>query len=53
MKIYVRKHTNKTAFEKHKAGLRKRGAKIEKIEGMTITYRFPVSPSKNTSKYEN
>jgi Na+-translocating ferredoxin:NAD+ oxidoreductase RnfG subunit len=53
MKIYTRKHTNKTAFEKHKAGLKKRGAKIDKIVGMTITYHFNVSPSKNTSIYEN
>lgn len=53
MKTYVRKHTNKTAFEKHKAGLRKRGAKIDKIEGMTITYHFSATPSKNTSRYEN
>lgn len=52
-KTYVRKHTNKTAFEKHKKGLEKRKAKIISIEGMTITYKFPVSASKNTSKYED
>ena len=28
MKTYTRKHTNKTAFAKHQAGLKKRGAKI-------------------------
>jgi Na+-translocating ferredoxin:NAD+ oxidoreductase RnfG subunit len=53
MKTYTRKHTNKTAFEKHKIGLKKRGAKIDKIEGMTITYRFLSTPSKNTSRYED
>jgi hypothetical protein len=39
-KKYVRKHTNKTAFKKHQAGLKNRGAVIEKIEGMTIYYHF-------------
>jgi hypothetical protein len=39
-KQYVRKHTNKTAFTKHKAGLKKRGAIIDSIEGMTIKYHF-------------
>ena len=53
MKTYVRKHTNKTAFTKHQAGLKKRGAKIDKIEGMTITYHFNATPTKNTSRYEN
>ena len=49
-KKYVRKHTNKTAFTKHKAGLKKRKAIIDKIVGMTITYHFPVSASKNTAQ---
>jgi len=53
MKTYTRKHTNKTAFAKHQTGLKKRGAKIDKIVGMTITYHFPVVASKNTSRYEN
>jgi hypothetical protein len=39
-KNYVRKHSNKTAFAKHKAGLKKRKAIIDKIEGMTIYYHF-------------
>ena len=52
-KVYTRKHTNSTAFEKHKKGLAKRRAKIIKIEGMTITYKFPVGASKNTSRYED
>lgn len=52
-KIYTRKHTNKTAFELHKKGLKKRKAIIDKIVGMTITYHFPVSASKNTSRYED
>lgn len=52
-KTYTRKHTNKTAFTKHMEGLKKRKAIIEKVSGMTITYRFPVSASKNTSQYEN
>ncbi|MEY4572868.1 MAG: hypothetical protein RLZ10_2125 [Bacteroidota bacterium] len=39
-KTYTRTHTNKTAFEKHKKGLAKRGAKIISIKGMTITYTF-------------
>jgi hypothetical protein len=39
-KQYVRKHTNKIAFNKHKKGLKKRNAIIDKIEGMTITYHF-------------
>jgi hypothetical protein len=39
-KQYVRKHTNETAFKKHKAGLKKRNAVIEKIDGMTIYYHF-------------
>jgi len=52
-KVYTRKHTNNTAFEKHKAGLKKRKAIIDKIVGMTITYHFPVSASKNTSKYSD
>ncbi len=39
-KKYTRKHTNKIAFEKHLAGLRKRNAVIDRIEGMTITYHF-------------
>lgn len=49
-KVYTRKHTNKTAFEKHKVGLKKRKAIIDKIVGMTITYHFPVSASKNTAR---
>lgn len=49
-KQYTRKHTNKTAFEKHKAGLKKRKAIIDSIVGMTIKYHFPVSPSKNTAR---
>ena len=49
-KEYTRKHTNKVAFEKHKKGLAKRGAKIVSIKGMTIKYTFPVTPSKNTSR---
>jgi hypothetical protein len=49
-KVYTRKHTNKTAFEKHKTGLKKRKAIIDKIVGMTITYHFPVSASKNTAR---
>jgi hypothetical protein len=48
-RIYTRKHTNKTAFTKHKAGLKKRNAIIDKIVGMTITYHFPVKSSKNTA----
>jgi|688.fasta_scaffold71430_4 hypothetical protein len=52
-KVYTRKHTNNTAFEKHKAGLKKRKAIIDKVVGMTITYHFPVSASKNTSKYSD
>ena len=48
-KSYTRKHTNKIAFDKHKAGLEKRKAIIDKIVGMTITYHFPVSASKNTA----
>jgi hypothetical protein len=39
-KKYVRKHTNKIAFAKHKKGLAKRKAIIDKIEGMTIYYHF-------------
>lgn len=39
-KKYVRKHTNKIAFEKHKKGLKNRNAVIDKIEGMTIYYHF-------------
>lgn len=39
-KKYVRKHSNKTAFAKHQAGLKKRNAIIDKIEGMTIYYHF-------------
>jgi hypothetical protein len=39
-KQYIRKHTNEIAFKKHKAGLKKRGAVIEKIDGMTIYYHF-------------
>jgi hypothetical protein len=52
-KVYTRKHTNKLAFEKHKAGLKKRNAIIDKVVGMTITYHFPVSSSKHTSKYSD
>ena len=52
-KSYTRKHTNKIAFDKHKAGLKKRKAIIDKVVGMTITYHFPVSASKNTSKYSD
>ena len=52
-KKYVRKHSNRTAFEKHKKGLAKRKAVIDKIDGMTIYYHFRVSPSKNTSRYED
>lgn len=50
-KVYTRKHTNKIAFTKHKAGLKKRKAIIDKIVGMTITYHFPISASKNTANY--
>ncbi len=39
-KKYIRKHTNATAFKRHKAGLKKRNAIIDKIEGMTIEYHF-------------
>ena len=39
-KQYTRVHTNKTAFDKHVKGLKKRGAKM-KIDGMTIVYSFP------------
>jgi hypothetical protein len=39
-KEYIRKHSNKSAFTKHKAGLKKRNAVIDKIEGMTIYYHF-------------
>jgi hypothetical protein len=39
-KQYVRVHTNKIAFNKHKKGLKKRNAVIDKIEGMTIYYHF-------------
>jgi hypothetical protein len=49
-KQYVRKHTNMSAFTKHKAGLKKRNAIIDEIKGMTIKYHFLVSPSKNTAK---
>jgi hypothetical protein len=52
-KTYKRKHTLKVAFDKHLKGLKKRKAIIDKIEGMTITYHFPVSASKNTSRYED
>jgi len=52
-KTYTRKHTNKTAFKKHMEGLKKRRAIIDKVVGMTITYRFPVTASKNTSRYED
>lgn len=52
-KKYTRKHTNKTAFEKHMKGLKGRKAIIDKVDGMTITYHFPVAPSKNTSRYED
>lgn len=52
-KNYTRKHTNKIAFEKHLKGLKKRDAKIDSIDGMTIKYHFPVSASKNTSRYED
>jgi hypothetical protein len=31
-KQYVRKHTNKSAFTKHKAGLKKRNAIIDEIK---------------------
>jgi len=40
IKKYKRVHTNKMAFDKHKKGLKKRDAVIEKIEGMTIYYHF-------------
>lgn len=52
-KSYTRKHSNKVAFKKHKEGLKNRKAVIDKIEGMTITYHFPVSASKNTSNYSD
>jgi hypothetical protein len=39
-KTYTRVHTNKTAFNKHLAGLKKRNAVIESISGMTIKYHF-------------
>ena len=52
-KSYTRKHTNKTAFKKHKEGLKKRNAIIDKVVGMTITYHFPVSASTNTSNYSD
>jgi hypothetical protein len=52
-KTYTRKHSNKIAFTKHMEGLKKRKAIIEKVSGMTITYRFPVSAGKNTSRYED
>jgi hypothetical protein len=37
---YVRVHKNKTAFDKHMIGLKKRNATIVSVEGMTITYYF-------------
>jgi hypothetical protein len=52
-KTYKRKHTLKVAFDKHLKGLKKRKAIIDKIDGMTITYHFPVGASKNTSRYED
>jgi hypothetical protein len=52
-KSYTRKHTNKIAFTKHKAGLKKRKAIIDKIVGMTITYHFPATASKNTSRFSD
>ena len=52
-KTYTRKHTNKIAFQKHMEGLKKRKAIIDKVSGMTITYHFPVSAGKNTSRYED
>jgi hypothetical protein len=52
-KTYTRKHTNKTAFTKHMDGLKKRKAIIDKVSDMTITYHFPVSAGKNTSRYED
>lgn len=39
-KQYIRKHSNKLAFNRHMAGLKKRNAVIDKIEGMTIYYHF-------------
>lgn len=39
-KQYIRKHTNKMAFDRHLKGLKGRGAVIDKIEGMTIYYHF-------------
>jgi len=39
-KTYVRVHQNKTAFDKHLIGLKKRNATIVSINGMTITYNF-------------
>lgn len=39
-KQYVRKHTNKLAFDRHLKGIKGRGAVIDKIEGMTIYYHF-------------
>ena len=39
-KQYVRKHANKMAFDRHLSGLKKRGAVIDKIEGMTIYSHF-------------
>ena len=46
---YTRKHTNKIAYEKHLAGLKKRNAKIISNTGMVIKYTFPIFDSKNTS----
>jgi hypothetical protein len=51
--IYTRNHTNKTAYTRHLAGLKKRGANIISQKGMTITYTFPIRDNKNTSTYEN
>ena len=52
-KTYTRKHMNKIAFKKHMDGLKKRRAIIDKVSGMTITYHFPATASKNTSRYED
>jgi len=51
--VYTRRHQNKTAYNRHLAGLKKRGARIISKTGMTIVYSFPIRDMKNTSIYEN
>lgn len=51
--IYTRRHKNQIAYNRHLAGLKKRGAKIISKTGMTIVYSFPIRDNKNTSTYEN